>query len=349
MGQTAMSILYANGWEAGSGTWYQESTAAWSIGAAGSAINASTTYLHRTPAGVGGSYSWRPGWAMSCGAGTVSINARWLMFWGKPETPGGSRINVQFGKNGSTQINVRFMETGNIELYRASSLLTTYTAAYNQNVSHWFAIKVDAAASGEVQIWLDGVQVGSTYTGDTNPETTSNWNHFGWGGGIAGSSAGVNSGGEWYIDDIMVTDASTGRLTEHFAPAIIPDGNGTVQLTPLAPGTNWQNVDEVPLSDAEYNSASNINDEDFYTTTSLPVTPDAIACVNVLARATATGLITQGQCSVKSVASTAYQTPVVLPAGSYLGLNYISETDPATSLAWDETGVNAMNIGIKFT
>jgi hypothetical protein len=345
-----MSILYANGWEAGSFDWYVASTAGWLDSGFGGIIT-SAANLHRTPGGIGGNYSYRPNYGIGCMPGTVPTTAQWLMFWGKPDLSSFSNLNVTFAKDGVAQVNVRFTTTGNILLYRGSTLVTTVTSAFYPTVSHWFAIKVVAdSAAGEVEVWIDGVQVATgVVTSNWQQAGSSGWNHFGWGYSYAPTADGIDAGGKWFIDDMLVTDSTTGRLEEHFAPVIKPNGNGTVQLSPSPPGTNWENVDEIPYSDAEYNEASSINDEDFYDVTSLPATPNTIACVNVLSRATATGLITQAQNSVKSGASTDYQTAITLPAGSYIGFNYISETDPATSLAWDETGVNAMNIGIKFT
>lgn len=45
---------------------------------------------------------------------------------------------------------------------------------------------------------------------------------------------------------------------------LLPTGNvGTPQLTPLAGGTNWQNVSQLPLVDTKYNTSTGVHEDEF--------------------------------------------------------------------------------------
>lgn len=343
-----MAILYATGWEAGSMAWYTSASPAW-VNTGFSSLTSDPTQLHRTPTSIGGNYAMRPG-SNGCysAPGLVPTTARWLMFWACPDSSRGptQKMQVQFGRNGTVQVNVRFLETGNILIYRGSTIVSTHVGVYNGRVAHWFAIKVVAQDVGSVDVWVDGVLVASA-TGDFKQHATlDDWDQVGWGPGLSPAPAGD---ADWVIDDLLITDDT--RLPEYYAPVLTPNGNSsTIQLTPSA-GTNWQNVDEIPVNDADYNRAISAGQEDFYTFSNLTVTPTSIACVNVLARVRTEavgGAITQAQIGVSgSDATVVYQTAATLPGGTFVGLNYVRETQPNGG-TWDATSVNAANFGIKF-
>jgi hypothetical protein len=344
-----MAILYATGWEAGSLAWYTSASPAW-VSAGFSSLTSDPPHLHRTATSIGGNYSMRGGNGFYSAPGLVSTSARWLMFWARPDDTRGStrRMQVQFGRNGTAQVNVRFFETGNIIIYRGSTTVSTHVSVYNGLIAHWFAIKVVAQDSGSVEVWVDGALVASASGDFKQHATLDDWDQIGWAAGLGPEPSG-GAGMDWVVDDVLITDDT--RLPEYYAPVLTPNGNSsTIQLTPSA-GTNWQNVDEIPVNDADYNRAISAGQEDFYTFSNLTVTPTSIACVNVLARVRTEavgGAITQAQIGVSgSDATVVYQTAVTLPGGTFVGLNYVRETQPNGG-TWDATSVNAANFGIKF-
>lgn len=353
-----MSIPYMTGWEGGAAAWYTATAAAW----AGLTFGAFSTVAgnqHRTLAGQGGNWSMLAGWGYSCLPGTVPTTSRWLNHWMKPVTPGASAIAVQFARATVCQVNVRFLGNGTLELYRGSTLLVSLPGAYNPNLNHWLAVNVIAAnAGGIIDVWLDGARVNGlsgpgfpTFTGDTQQDAVNaDWDHFGWGGNIAPSSAGVNSGGNWYVDDVFVTDAVTGRITETYIIPIVPNGDSVpLTLTPNPVVAHYLNVDEIPANDADYNGTSVSGDQDFYDMTAPPA-GSAVVAVNFCARATRDGALTHGEVGITSGATTVYSAAAVLPASpSFLDMQVISEADPDTGVAWTNAGVAAVKAGFRFT
>lgn len=344
-----MAVLYSTGWEAGSAAWYTASTAAWFFNSFSGFTN-TATWQHRTTGSgaIGGNWSILPAWGVSCTVGTVPTTARWLHFWGKPNIPGSSRVQIQFGRDGTAQVNVAFVNTGVIDIYRGS----TYTGAsgvFNANIPHWFAIEVIASNAGLVNVWVDGV-LKATFAGDTQEHLTlSDWNHFGFSGNLSPNPYGVNAG-DWYIDDIIVTDNTTGRVAEHYIPPFLPDADSApLTLTPDTGLVHFSRVNEVPADDNTYNSTTVSGNEDLYGFANPPAAASYLA-LNFLARATRDGALTQGQISVKSGGITVYAGAVTLPASpAYLGHDFLLETDPNTGVAWVTAGVNAVQAGYKIT
>jgi hypothetical protein len=345
-----MAILYVTGWEGGSLPWYSTSKAAWQFSF--SIMSSSASYQHRTSSGVGGNYAMLPYNAAYCIAGTVdATQSRWLHFYARPENPSpATNLSVQFAIDGAAQCTVQFLTTGSIVFLRGNTILQTNTAVFNPNVSHWFAIECIATDTGSITVYLDGnpTPVASASGDFQNSATTSGWNHFGWASSFA-NGGGLNQN-YWYIDDIIVTDSTTGKVAEHYIYPIIPNGD-TAQsdFTPSTGVNGFAVVDDIPANDSDYNSATASGNEDRYTFSNPPAAV-SILCANFCARVTRDGSLTQGQISVKSGTTTVYSTAETLPASpTYYDMQYIVETDPDTGVAWTDAGVQAVEAGFKVT
>ena len=343
-----MAVLYATGWEAGSFAWYSGSAVGWVFSQSGLSTNPSQQ--HRTAGGVGGNYSVGIGWGAAVQPGTVTAGtAKWLHFWGLPSSPGSNRFVVQFGRNTTCQINVGFEPSGAISIYRGSTLLGQTIGAWNAMLPHWFALEVVADNAGYVNVYVDG-NLAATYSGDTQEDATlSGWDRFGFGSNISPYPYYFADMGSVYVDDIIVTDDAT-PLPEHYVAVLSPDGDtAQADFTPSSAGSHYDKVDEIPENTADYNTATLSGQEDRYTVSN-PPSMDSILCVNICARATRDGALTQGEISVKSGSTVDYSTPETLPASpAYYSMQYLLETDPDTGLAWDNAGVAAMEIGFRVT
>lgn len=346
-----MSVLYATGWEAGSLAWYGATAAGWTFSQSG--ITTNPVQQHRTAGGIGGSYAVVPGWSCSVLAGTVTAgSARWLHFWGLPTNPGGNRFVAQFGRGGTCQVNVSFEPGGSIGIYRGSTLLLNETSAWNPLFAHWFAIEAVCDDSvGIVNVYVDG-NLAATYSGDTQEDALwADWDRFAFGSGISPYPFFFADMGSVIIDDIIVTDNTTGRVDEHFCVPLTPDGDtAQADFTPSSAGDHYEKVNEIPADDTDYNSATAAMQEDRYTFSDPPAL-DSILCINVCARATRTGALTTGEISVKSgAAPVVYSTPETLPASpTYYGMQVLLEQDPATSAAWTDVGLAAIEAGFRIS
>jgi hypothetical protein len=255
---------------------------------------------------------------------------------------------MQFARGTTAQITVIFRASGNIEINRGGTLLSTAVAAHNPNVSHWVAIECVAAnVGGVVNVYVDDV-LAATASGDTQAHATlADWDCFGFAGAF--SSGGVSNNG-YDIDDLIITDSTTGKVVEHYIVPIVPNGDSSpLTLTPSTGVTHFNLVDEIPASDVDYNSTAVSGDEDLYTMSN-PGTLSTVLCAVFCARATRDGALTQGQVSVKSGATTVYSTAQTLPATpSYLDFQYLLDLDPDTGLAWSSAGITSVESGFKIT
>lgn len=341
-----MAVLYSSGWEAGTLAWYQSSTAVWRY-TGGTAINSSTTYLHRTLLGYGGNYSMYVDDALFCAPGTVVAGvARWLHFYEIGSGPGATLWGVQFGILGTLQSQVVFNTDGSIQLYRGGTLLATFTSAYVSTIGHWYAIECTCQdAGGVINVYVDGALV-AYFVGDTKSHASlTDWDCFGWANAFGSGHFNNNM----YIDDIVVTDATTGMLQEHYiVPLTISSDASPQTLTGSAP--HYAQVNAVPANDATYVAAyGSTSGEDFFGLSALP-TSNSILCINVCARVVRDGLIQHAEVAMNSGATTMYASPVIMAAsGNYLDMQYIQETDPDTGLAWDNAGIAGLKIGLRFT
>lgn len=130
--------------------------------------------------------------------------------------------------------------------------------------------------------------------------------------------------------------------------AIVPSGAGTTTEWDPSAGSNYECVDERPYSDTDYVS-TNVNDEtDTYAFGNLTGSISSIKCVQVQARAAKEGASTPTNIAlVARPASTDYASGDKALSTSYGSLFNIWETDPETTSAWIESGVNASEFGVK--
>ena len=242
---------------------------------------------------------------------------------------------------------MRFLSNGKIELYRGATLLVpTGAARFNPWVAHWVAIAATCLdAGGVLNVYVDNVLVAS-FAGDTKAHATlTNWDQWGWGSPWGSGLVNQN----YIVDDVIVTDVTTGKVTEKMAYPILANGDSApLLLTPSTGVTHFSLIDEIPLSDADYNSTGTTLFEDFYTWT-VPPTAASILTVLFNARASNDAGLTQGQIGVRNVVTTVYQPLVTLAVFPlFTDTTYILDTDPDTGLAWTNAGLATVRAGYRF-
>jgi len=201
-------------------------------------------------------------------------------------------------------------------------------------------VKIDDA-TGRIVVKVDGI-TDIDYTGDTKPgaETTINRARLGLQYGSGGDSAYA------YFDNFVCDDADWIGETKIQGIAPTAAGNAT-NWTPSA-GSNYDCVEEIPPSDTDYVSTNTADLIDTYTTGDLAGTIAEIKCVQVQARTAfdATPTPTNINLVARSGGTDYFSGDIAVPA-AYKELSYLWEADPATAVAWIESGVNALQIGIK--
>lgn len=169
------------------------------------------------------------------------------------------------------------------------------------------------------------------------------------------NSSATNSDGN--LTDLHIWD-NTGSICNTWTEATQIDNfypnaaGGLTQWTPSA-GANWECVDEVPLAttDYVYADAEDATTTDLYEFQNLTETPSEIYSVVVSAVAFKDNA---GPGNLELLADSGSGSPSIgsssglaLPANGYARVFYVRETDPGTGAAWDATGFNSAEFGIR--
>jgi hypothetical protein len=246
--------------------------------------------------------------------------------------------------SGTTKLGViRQAGERKLQAYRGDgdALLGTATTTLATDGT-WYLIEVHYVphvTSGTFQIKINGILEVDVSGVQTAPSTTSIngvWLHD--------QNFSIDS----YFDDFILDDAAW--IGNSKIQKISPSGAGnSTQWTPST-GDNYACVDEIPASDADYVSSNTTGHLDLFAAENLSGTIGIIKCVQMQARAKYEGAPTPThvQLALRS-GGTDYFSADKTPGGSFSNIGNIWETDPATAAAWTESGVNAMEIGIKAT
>lgn len=200
--------------------------------------------------------------------------------------------------------------------------------------------------TGSYELRVNGNSVGwiPPASGDTKPGADTTVNKF----DVQAQTGSINSGpnADAYFDDFAVDSA--GFIGEGVITLLSPNGAGaTTQLTPTGAPNNWQNVDEVPPSDADFNEATAANLKDTYTHAALPATAGSVGAALLAARVVKVGSSINNAYLVVRSGATDYESPANLMSLSPSIITGMWETDPAGG-AWTPTSLNASQIGIRF-
>ncbi len=231
-----------------------------------------------------------------------------------------------------------------IQLYSGGTLLAESTNQIFPN--QWYTVEVGITIgnSGTYEVRVNGSSVGwiPSASGDTQPGSDTNVDtltclYY----DIFNQPPGINI----YFDDLAVDDGNW--CGEGFITALHPNGAGnTTELTPSS-GANWQNVDEIPPSDADYNETTVPNKKDTYTHTALPSNTTSVKAALIAARVVKVGSTINNGYIVLRSGVTDFESAAQLLSLSPAIVTKLWETDPNDGV-WTPTSLNASQIGIRF-
>ena len=159
----------------------------------------------------------------------------------------------------------------------------------------------------------------------------------------------VSTSSTWF-DDVYVLDTTGSAPYNTFlgdvrVQTLVPTANGTyAQYTPSS-GSNYQNVDELPYSAADYNTGATVGNRDTYTLSSLSVTPSAIYSVqnNVIGKKSDAGAL-----NVKPImraGGTVYSGSTSALSTADVTYSDLRALNPNTGVAWTPSDLTTLEVG----
>lgn len=246
--------------------------------------------------------------------------------------------------NGSTVLAhvVIATTTGLISIYRSTdTLLDTGSKVLAANTSYLFEVHISIADSGgRFEVKIDGIQ-DINFTGDTKPDANTQFDKV----RLGYAAIGIYSS-RAYFDNFIMDDAAW--IGDTNIQAVVPTAGGNSTNWSPSVGANYACVDEKPPNDADYVSINANDVVDTYVAGDLSGNINNIKCVQVQSRTRTEGSPTPTNLKlVIRRSSTDYLSGNKSVPATEKGLYNLWVTDPSTSVAWLEAGVNAMEIGIK--
>jgi hypothetical protein len=202
-------------------------------------------------------------------------------------------------------------------------------------------------STGISETRLNGVQM-FNFTGDTkNGGTSTNIDAFTLGNDTGN---GHMDPAVWF-DDLYVLNTlgsvNNTFLGETVVRTLMPTGAGaSTALTPTGTANNWENVDEIGLSEADYNASGTSGARDTYALANLPVTPTAIYGVQTVVTGSKTDAAATSLKPILRSGSNYAEAPLALSI-TPTTTAVTRENDPATSALWLPAAVNALEVGAE--
>lgn len=261
---------------------------------------------------------------------------------------GGNASPVFFyGDSGATShVNLRHTIT-TLQLYRGDGTLLATSPAGVIATNQWLYIEMSATiadSGGRVIVKANGVTV-IDFTGDTkNGGTNTTIDTV----VLSHGNAGANN---FLFDDLYICNTA-GSVNNTFlgdvrVQTLVPTGAGaSTQFTPSV-GSNWDNVNDLPLVTTTYNSDATSGHRDTYAMGDLiSGTGTIFGIQDVLVALKTDAGAASLKAALKSGGTVYYD--IAQSLGTSLGESpVIRETDPATSAAWTATNVNALEFGAE--
>ena len=265
----------------------------------------------------------------------------YFAFLWRPQSPSDHQPIILF-YSGSAYLSALFRNstTNNLDIYRGTTVIASGTKNIVNDVTYLVEVRFKIAdAGGRFVVKVDDV-TDIDFTGDTQESTYTQFNRVRLGYYASTYFAAA------YYDNFRMDNA--GWIGTSRIQAKIPSGVGnSTNWTPSA-GANWQCIDERPASDVDYNKINSNNITDTYLTDNLTGSINSIKCVQGQSRTRTEGTPTPTNLKLVTRRSgTDYLSGDKAISATYKSLFNIWETDPSTSVAWTESGVNAAESGIR--
>ena len=334
-----MARIFIDGFETGdTGNWDGVGGVGWPSG----------VRIQPAPAGMSGTYS------LQCGPGgqtayvvksmtatgtiIVSFRVRVSLWAGSSYE---TRL-IYFRNSGTTIASIEFNPTSHfLQVHTGQSvgLLETGTYYFSQNSTYHLEVRyVPNDTTGVFQVKVNDI-LDIDFTGDTTSGAAEVDNI--WIGSI------LNLGSQLYIDDVVIDDDNWIGPSRIYP--LLPTGAGDSTLWTPSAGANWETVDEVPPSDADYVDTDGIGNIDLYAASDLPLEATIVKSVQVSSRMYKEVASTpqNAALAVRTGGTTYFSPDVAVPDTVGINVKNLWELNPDTSNPWEIAEVNALEIGYK--
>lgn len=235
----------------------------------------------------------------------------------------------------------------------SGTVLGTTAAAYLTSTWYYIEFKVtisDSISTGTCELMVNGASALTLSAGaDTKALSGSTANQ------VSIGIPGTNHFSDHWFDDFYICD-TTGSTNNNFlgdvrVDTLLPSADGTYTgLTPSTGTSHFATVDDTTLSTTDYNASSTVNAKDTYALTDLASSTGTIFGVQVCNAMTKDDAGTRAAANlIRSGSTDAQGAALYLAAGSTIYNVSVHETNPATSAAWTDTAVNALEAGAIVT
>ena len=268
------------------------------------------------------------------------------------------RLLPDMGDNGAL---LDVSSTGVLSLYRYTSVNASYllhaTATGTFPFGAWNYLELNYkwhASAGKYELRLNGSPIASGANLNTLFSTSTSAHPIGMRRLELNAVLQGHLGNGCYtaFDDIYLKDDSDPDLG-FWGPITVeplwPNGTGSSSMFVSSTGaSNWQNVDESPMSLEDYNTGSTVGDKDLYTMGNLPnftavhgIVARPVIGLNAPVERRASGIIKVGGTTFEAPAQRCSTFRVTSP------LNFAFTNNPATGQPWTIPEINAFEAGVK--
>lgn len=272
---------------------------------------------------------------------------------------GGHRPILGVCDNTQSQCEVHLRADGLLAVYRGGDVLTppvllaTGATPLLEGVFYFVEFKTTIHSSaGTYAVRVNGVTDISGSGADTNFTANNSANGVFLGATLA--SVGTASGSVHHdYDDLHVMDGTGGSPYDDFlgdarVEALLPSGAGSNAAWTASAGSNYQCADDNPANDdTDYVYSSTAGQRDSYAMSNLSSPAVAVYGVMTCMTAKKSDAGARTFAPVIKSGSTTWDGATVALTESYAVYTEVRTTDPDTSSAWTESGVNAMEAGAK--
>ncbi len=258
-----------------------------------------------------------------------------------------------YGDSGATaHITVlRNTTSGRLEIRRGSTggtLLATGNVVLNINIWHYVEITAtisDTVGTAEVRV-NGSTTPDASFTGDTKnagTATTIDMVQFG----------SVTLSSILYADLYLLNDTGTTNnnfLGDVAVRSLSPNADGSFSQLTGSDGnqaSNYQQVDELPFSSADYNGSANPGDRDTYNFTDLPAGVTTVYGVQVTTNMAKSDATLGQSRSVLRTGGTNFYGPTQALSTNYISYLDMYDTNPDTGVDWTVSDVNGIEGGME--
>lgn len=272
---------------------------------------------------------------------TGSPSLRWTLGYGQLLQFTGQTMLAAANADGD-QFYVKINNSGQAELRLADdTLLATSTAAFAMDA--WYFVEVQFVCVNETGLFILHVD-GEEWMNLVNQNLAFQ--------GSAGVTVVrlINYVGQAIDDLYLLNDDETAEPTDFLGDHRIitkaPDGDhGTPQWTPSGAGSNYAQIDDIPLAGSDYVKSATSGERDLYNFANEVDTALVVVAVTHAALAYKDDVGARAVDLVVRTGGAVYVGDTFSLSASPQYVQQIRTTDPDTSVAWTISGVNAAQFG----